>query len=159
MPIISLSIAAYVLLVVESTLADGRGAFAWLLLPWLVIALSPGRSVVAAFAYGLMLDCLSSGPPGIFVAVTVLATSGLRYVVQDSALSTGPRIALTCFTSSLLVSLATQTILCWLQSRPIDLQLVADTAVPCSIGAIALATTVTVLRQVSASEAGTKHAL
>jgi len=145
---VALSIAAYVLLAVESTLADGRGTFAWLLLPWLAVTLKPKHSVIAAFAYGLLLDCLSNGHPGIFVTVTVLATGGLRCLIQQSALSTGPRIALTCFTSSLIASLAVQAALLGLQSRPIELQLLTDTALPCSVGAVALACTVTILRRV-----------
>ncbi len=145
---VTLSIAAYALLAVESTLADGRGAFAWLLLPWLAVTLKPNHSVVAAFAYGLLLDCLSNGHPGIFVAVTVLATGSLRCLIQKSALSTGPRIALTCFTSSLISSLAVQAALLGLQSQPIELQLVVDTAIPGSVGAVALACTVAILRHV-----------
>lgn len=158
MQYVILTAAAYVLLAVESTLADGRGAFAWLLLPWLAVTLSARPSVVAAFVYGLMLDCLSNGHPGVFAGITVLAVAGLRYIIQDWALTTGPRVALTCGTVSLLASLAVQSVHLWLGSGTIELQLVVDTALPCGMGAIAIATLVTLARSIGLRSSAQSHA-
>lgn len=149
MQYIILTIAAYALLAVETTLADGRGTFAWLLLPWLAVTLKPTPSIVAAFVFGLLLDCLSNGHPGVFVAVTVLATAGLRLAIRESALSTAPRIALTSFACSLALSLVVQSIMAWIQSQPIDLDLVAATALPSAIGAVVFAVTVAAFRCLS----------
>lgn len=149
MQYIVLTIAAYTLLAVETTLADGRGAFAWLLLPWLAVTLKPAPSIVAAFVFGLLLDCLSNGHPGVFVAVAVLATAGLRLAIHESALSTAPRVALTSFACSFVLSLLVQSIMAWIQSQPVDLDLVTANALPSVIGAVAVAVIVSALRSLN----------
>ena len=146
MQYVILTVAAYALLAVESTLTGGRGTFAWLLLPWVVVTLKPAPSIAAAFIYGLLLDSLSNSHPGVFVAAAVLATACLRFLIQESALSSGPRIAITGFASAALLSLMIQSILCWMQSQPIDGELVTITAIQSAIGATLIAAGVTVIR-------------
>ena len=146
MQYVILTVAAYALLAVESTLTDGRGTFAWLLLPWIAVTLKPAPSIVAAFIYGLLLDALSSSHPGVFVAASVLATASLRVLIQESALSSGPRIVITGFACAALMSLLVQSILCWMQSQPIDGELVTITAIQSAIGATLIAAGVTVIR-------------
>lgn len=146
MQYVILTVAAYTLLAVESTLTDGRGTFAWLLLPWIAVTLKPAPSIAAAFVYGLMLDALSNSHPGVFVAASVLATASLRFLIQESALTSGPRIAITCFMCTALMSLIVQSVLCWMHSQPIDGELFQITAIQSAIGAALIAAIVAVAR-------------
>lgn len=146
MQYVGLLISGYVLLAIESTLADGYGTVAWLLLPWLAVTLKPAPSIIAAGIYGLLLDCLSAGHPGVLVAPTVLATAGLRCMIQESSLSTGPRIAITSFMSALIMSSIIQFGLNWQDTGSIAVPAIAQTAASCGIGAISAAVLVSAAR-------------
>lgn len=122
----TLLIAAYGLLAIETSLQTDTGlvspcgSFVWMLLPWLGTMPSRSASIVAAAAYGLMMDAVSSHPPGLMIAVSIVAVCMLQRVLSPKALESSTRIFLTSLLCSCLMAMLVATVSMLTSSSPVN---------------------------------------
>ncbi|NQV27468.1 MAG: hypothetical protein HQ518_24220 [Rhodopirellula sp.] len=114
--------AAYGLLAIETTLPTGTGlvtpygSFVWMLLPWLATLPSPSASIVAAAAYGLMIDAFSNLHPGLLIAGTIASTGVLQRIISPKSLETPLKIFVVSVACGILMAMLVAT--CSMATRP-----------------------------------------
>jgi hypothetical protein len=112
---IGILIAAYALVVVESSLQTETGlvtpygSFVWMLLPWLAAQPSRSASILAAAFYGLMIDSASNHHPGLMIGATILSTCILQRVITPKSLETTLRVFVVSFACACLMAMLVAT--------------------------------------------------
>lgn len=112
---IGLAIAAYALVVVETSLQTETGlvtpfgSFVWMLLPWLATQSSRSASILAAAFYGLMIDSVSNHHPGLMIAATILSACMLQRVIAPKLLETSLRVFVVSFACGCLMAMLVAT--------------------------------------------------
>ncbi|MFP6764341.1 MAG: hypothetical protein VB858_12010 [Planctomycetaceae bacterium] len=124
-----LLLSACLLLVAETSCArfvpaHGLTAtFIWLLIPWFAVLLPGASGVIVATIYGLLADCLASGPPGVLAGICIAGTYLLQRALDGKSLRSFPRVVSICFVSSLFLSMLLTTVRLLLEPQQIDAKL------------------------------------
>ena len=122
---IGILIAAYALVVVESSLQTETGlvtpygSFVWMLLPWLAAQPSRSASILAAAFYGLMIDAVSNHHPGLLIAATILAVCILQRMITPKSLESSPRVFLASAACGCLLAMLVATCSLLTSSSPV----------------------------------------
>lgn len=150
---IGLAIAAYTLVIVETSLQTETGlvtpfgSFVWMLLPWLATQPSRSVSILAAAAYGLLIDSASNHHPGLMIAASILSTCILQRVITPRSLETASRAFLTSFACSCLMAMLVATGSILAQSSAANpAELTTGIAVSSAFAALLTTSVVTVVR-------------
>ena len=150
---IRILIAAYALVVVETSLQTSAGAvtpygsFVWMLLPWLATHPSRSASILAAAAYGLLIDSASNHHPGLMIAATILATCILQRVITSKSLETASRVFLTSSACACLMAMLFATGSILVESSAVNpTELLTGIAISSAFAALLTTSVVTVVR-------------
>jgi rod shape-determining protein MreD len=112
MRLLVVGLASYAALVAETTILrellpeSSAPLCVWGLLPLLAVSSQGANGVLAAAGLGLAVDACSSGPLGIHVGLSALATWLLQRVVSVEGLSSSLRVGLLSGLSATLTGMA-----------------------------------------------------
>jgi hypothetical protein len=118
-----IAVSGWLLLALESALAapaGSPGTFVWLLIPWLAVELRGAAGILSGVVLGVFIDGLSGLHPGAGVAVSVLAVTGLQFVLDDESLSSPVRVCIVSLLTSLALGMLFQTIGVLFGSAPVS---------------------------------------